>query len=239
MEYVKMKIYVPSYHRSDVIKTYHLLEECTYVVRKSEEQKYLDAGIAQKDLWAVEDELIDGGALVVYYIIEHAEEDVICICDDDFDDFKYMIDKQWNIGRDKETITAEIERQCQLIYDLDIGLGFLTPTAIPYNYDREFGFKGVPGAVKFINRKKFKAKYDEAVVENFDIDMELQELIHNRICLTPKYFYDKSLMDVNAGGNSERVRQDQIDSVMNMKAKWGQYFDYNWQKNKPNVRVKR
>ena len=232
-------IYVPSYHRSNAIKTYHLLEKCVYVVRKSEEKAYLNAGIKKEDLWAVDDELINGGDVVVWYIIEHAKEDAIVICDDDFDDFRYMLDFTYDCGKDKETITAELERILQLVVDLDIGLGFLSPTCIPYNYDREIAFKGIPGAVKFINRKVFKAKYDEKVAENFDMDMVLQELMYNRICIMPKYFYDKSKMDVNAGGNSERVRQQQIDSVMNMKAKWGKYFDYNWKSNKPNIKVER
>lgn len=239
MEYVEMRIYVPSYHRSHAIKTYHLLEECTYVVRKSEEQAYLEAGIAPEDLWAVEDELIDGGALTLYYIIEHANEEVFCVCDDDFDDFKYLLDKVEDIGKDKETITAEIERMCQLIYDLNIGFGFLPPTCIPYNYDREFGFKGICGAVKFFNKNAFCAKYDPLVVENVDVDMTLQELLKNRIVLAPKYFHDKSKMDVNAGGNSERRRQDQIDSVINMKNKWGSYFSYDFKKNKPHINVVR
>ena len=234
-----MKIYVPSYHRSDRIKTYHLLEECTYVVRKSEEQAYLKAGIKKKDLWAVDDELIDGGDVVVWYIIEHCPEDVICICDDDFDDFRYLLDKAVDIGKDKEVITSEIERICQLLYDLNIGFGYLGPTCIPYNYDKEFGFKGIAGAVKFVNKKVFSAKYDKTVAENFDIDITLQELMNNRIVLVPKYFYDKSKMDVNAGGNSERRRQDQIDSILNMKQKWGKYFDYDFKKNKPHINVTR
>lgn len=239
MEDVKMKIYVPSYHRSNKIKTYHLLEECTYVVRKSEEKAYLDAGIRKEDLWAVDDELINGGDVVVWYIIENAKEEVICICDDDFDDFRYLLDKTTDIGQDKEVITSEIERICQILYDLNIGFGFLGPTCIPYNYDREFAFKGVPGAVKFVNRNVFSAKYDETVAENFDIDIVLQELLKNRVTLFPKYFYDKSKMDVNAGGNSERRRQDQIDSVLNMKQKWGTCFDYDFKMNKPHIHVTR
>ena len=235
-EYVDAAIYVPSYKRSNSIKTYNLLEKCTYVVRKSEEESYCKAGIPKEDIWAVEDELIDGGDIVVWYIIENAKEDVICICDDDFDDFRYMINYAYDIDGDKNTITSEIERILQLIYDLGIGLGTL---CLPYNYDREFAFKGIPGAVKFVNRNVFKAKYDKEVSENFDIDMVLQELMHNRIVLVPKYFYDKSKMDVNAGGNSERKRQDQIDSVYNMKKKWGSYFDYDFKKNKPHIRVVR
>lgn len=236
---VKSMIYVPSYHRSNAIKTYHLFEKCIYVVRKSEEKAYLDAGIKKEDLWAIDDELINAGDIVVWYIIEHAPEDVFCICDDDLDDFKYLLDYSWDVGKDKELITSEVERIMQLIYDLDIGLGFLGPTCIPYNYDREFAFKGIPGAVKFVNKKVFKAKYDKDVSENFDIDMILQELMKNRVCLMPKYFYDKSKMDVNAGGNSERRRKDQEDSVTNMKIKWGKYFDYDFKKNKPIIKVNR
>lgn len=239
MNETKAMIYVPSYHRSNAIKTYHLLEKCIYVVRKSEEQAYLKAGIKKEDLWAVDDELINGGDVVVWYIIEHAKEDAIIICDDDFDDFRYLLDFTYDVEKDKATITAELERILQLVVDLDIGLGFLAPTCIPYNYTQEFAFKGIAGAVKFVNRKVFKAKYDKSVAENFDIDMTLQELVHNRIVLMPKYFYDKSKMDVNAGGNSERVRQQQVDSAMNMKAKWGKYFDYDWKHNKPNIKVVR
>ena len=35
------KIYVPSYKRSDKILTGSILPECTYVVRKSEEELYV------------------------------------------------------------------------------------------------------------------------------------------------------------------------------------------------------
>ena len=38
-------IYVPSYKRYDCIKTDKVLNDCTYVVRESEEQLYRDAGI--------------------------------------------------------------------------------------------------------------------------------------------------------------------------------------------------
>ena len=38
-------IYVPSYKRYDCIKTDKVLNDCTYVVRESEEQLYRDAGV--------------------------------------------------------------------------------------------------------------------------------------------------------------------------------------------------
>ena len=238
-EVVSARIYVPSYHRYDSIKTYHLLEDCTYVVRKSEEQNYLDAGIPADKLWAVEDDKIDAVDKVYWYIIDHAEEDMICICDDDCDDFQYMLDFNYDCQIDKAVITAELERQMQLLYDLDIGFGFLQPNAIPYNYISEFCFKAISGAVKFFNRKKFSAKYDPAVRQNFDLDMILQELLRNRVVLSPRYFYDKGIIDKNAGGGSGKLRKEQLDSISNMKVKWGKYFKFDESKNKPSIQVKR
>ena len=232
-------IYVPSYKRSNRILTYHLFEKCKYLVRKSEEKAYLAAGISPDDLWAVEDEYIDSGSKAYMYVVHNAPEDIIVVADDDIEDFRYMLKEVVSIERDVEIITSEIERIGQIVYDLGIGLAFIPPNAIPYEYDREFSFKGIPGAVKWFNRNVYKAKYDDTVSENFDIDIILQELLLNRICLMPKYFYDKGKIDVNAGGNSERKRKDQLASITNMKAKWGKYFDFNEAKNKPIINVTR
>ena len=46
------------------------------------------------------------------------------------------------------------------------------------------------------------------------------------------FFYGK-------GGNSSKTRQAQIDCVQEMKLRWGKYFDYNFNNNKPRINVKR
>lgn len=232
-------IYVPSYKRANRILSYHLFEKCTYMVRKSQADDYLAAGIAPEDLWAVDDQYIDCGSKAYMYIVENAQDDIIVVCDDDVKDFVYLLDSATSLNGNAERITAEIERLARIVYDLGIGHAFLPPTAIPYNYTQEFAFKGIPGAVKFYNRGVFKAKLDRNVSENFDIDLILQELLTNRICLQAKYFVPIADMDTNAGGNSDRVRQDQIDSITNMKAKWGKYFQYDFRKNKPTINVAR
>ena len=239
MEEATFAIYVPSYKRANRILTYRLFEKCKYLVRESEKAAYIEAGIAEDDVWAVDDELINSGSKAYQYIMDNAPEDVFEIADDDIEDMKYMLSECRDIGKNVEIITSEMERIAQLMLDLDIGFGFVGVNAIPYNYDREFCWKQIPGAIKWFNRKKFVARRDERVTENFDIDLVLQELAVNRICLSPKYFYDKGVIDKNAGGNSERKRADQIASINNMKAKWGKYFDYNFAKNKPIINVKR
>lgn len=237
MEGCTLGIYVPSYRRSNKILTYHLLEYCTYMVRKSEEQAYREAGV--ENIWAVDDELINRGDKAYFYIAEHAPEDIIVVADDDIEDFQYLLVQSEQLGCDKETITSEIERIGQILFDLNLGLAFIPPNCIPCNYSQEFAFKGIPGAVKWFNRNVFKAKLDEKVSHNFDIDMVLQELLVNRICLMPKYFYDKGFVDVNEGGNSNRLRAEQLASITTMQAKWGKYFGYVDNKNKPRINVKR
>lgn len=239
----ELGIYVPSYKRSGRIMTYNVFEHCTYVVRESEKESYLNAGIKAEDIWAVEDELIDNGSKVYYYIIEHAPEDIIMIVDDDICGMKYLLTEVTNIDGDdaQQTIMAEVERIAQIIDDLDIGMAFTGPNAIPYNYDREFAFKGVCGSIKWINRKVFKAKYDKNVLDNYDLDMVMQELLRNRIVLQPKYLYANGVsVGTVAGGDSVgKTSKFQNDSIVNMKAKWGKYFEYDTEKNKPKINVKR
>lgn len=240
-EVVSIGIYVPSYKRANRILTYHLFKQgdCKYMVRQSEKQAYLDAGIREKDLWAVEDEYINNGVKAYFYIVQNAPEDIVVVVDDDIEDFQYMLRDVEKLNGDQETIVSEIARIGQIIYDLRVGLAYIGPNAIPYCYDREFAFKGIPGAVKWFNKKVFKGVVDWKVAHNFDIDIIMQELLKNRITLMPKYFYDKGKMDVNAGGNADRLRKDQLASLQNMKAKWGKYFAYDSKKNKPIINVKR
>ena len=84
-------IYVRSYNRWDTITTGKIVEYCTYVVRKSQADKYKEAGV--ENVWGIEDELINSGEKVLNYLIENAPEDVICVLDDDLYYFRYRLDE--------------------------------------------------------------------------------------------------------------------------------------------------
>lgn len=237
MENKKLGIYVRSYHRADNILTNNLLEDCTYVVRKSEEQDYFNAGI--KKIWAVDDELINSDIKSFQYIVENAKEDVFCILDDDIEDFMYRLDTNTPIEKNKEIITSEIERIAQMLIDLNLGLATTDATGVPYGYDGEFAFKGTTGAIKWINKSVYKAKIDEKVKYNYDLDIILQELLFNRIILKPRYLIANAQIDKNAGGDSSKIRKNMLESINNMKQKWGKYFEYDLRKNVPKMNVKR
>jgi hypothetical protein len=171
--------------------------------------------------------------------VDHAPEDVVFIADDDIEDIMYRLDDTTRLNKDKETIMAEIERIAQMMVDLNVGYACIDATGIPYGYDGEFAFKGTSGSLKWVYKPVLKARPDEQCKYNYDLDLVLQELLHNRIILKPRYIIGKDFQDTNAGGDSSKLRQDQIDSIENMKRKWGKYFKYNYKNNKPQINVPR
>lgn len=230
-------IYVQSYHRYDKILTQDLLERCTYVVRASEADLYRKAGV--ENVLAAPDEEVSNAIRTYWWIVDHAPEDIVFVADDDIEDVMYRLDDITQLNKDKDTIMAEIERISQLMVDLNVGYACIDATGIPYGYNAAFAFKGTSGSLKWVYKKVLKARPDENCKYNYDLDLVLQELLYNRIILKPRYIICKDYQDVNAGGDSSKLRQDQIDSIENMKRKWGKYFKYNYKRNTPCINVQR
>lgn len=233
---MEFNVYVPSYQRyDDKVRMYDHLQYCTYVVRKSEEYFYRNAGIDR--LWVVDDKKIDNIHKVHQYILDHAPEEVFAIVDDDG---KF----EWRNIETKEMTCEEASTQleiiAQLMVDLDIGFGCTDAIPAPYYYDQEFKFKGMCGGCKWFNMRKFKAKVDSECYYNFDLDLELQELLTNRVILKPIFFIDIGGQDTNKGGsNTDKNKEKRISGMNHTKNKWGRYFDYNLKNNKAKIKVER
>lgn len=233
-------IYCMSYRRPDAIMTKKLFEYCTYVVREEEADAYRNAGV--DDLMVIPTGEVFSFMSTLYWIIQNAPEDVIFIADDDIEKFVYRMDNTMYMELekgvpDKETITAEVERIGQLIYDLNIGMAFDSSVMAPYAYTQEFCVKGMPGHIRWINRKALKATYSRDDEAASDIDMVMQELLHNRIILQPRYMCVKAFMDVNAG--AERERKAHLELVEQLKLKWGKYYGYDFKRNIGKIQVMR
>ena len=233
-------IYVMSYRRPERILSKHLFEYCTYVVREEEADAYRKNGI--DDMIVIPDGAVRSFMSTLYWIIENTPEDVLFISDDDIEKFVYRMDdtKYLEISdgiADKETVTSEVERIGQLIYDLNIGFAFDQPTMAPYGYDQEFRFVGMPGHIRWINKKALKARYDPKDPAASDVDMMMQELLHNRIILQPRYLCVKAGLDLNEGAS--RTREGHMILVEAMKNKWGKYYGYNYKRNIAQIAVKR
>lgn len=229
-------IYVPSYHRWETTNVYKNLEYCTYVVRKSEERFYKALGV---NVLAVDDDLINSFAKVQNYIIEHAPEDVVCVLDDDIENFYYRLEKNERISN-PVTVTMELERLGQLCYDLDIGLLGCPIRNIPWGYTAEFHFSGMIGPIRFYNRKKItKSRYIQMSFFG-DTDFVLQELLNNRIILRPDYLVTDAQLETNKGGmNQRRNKAIQLQNYDKLKEKWGKYLNFNPKKNVTMILVER
>lgn len=200
-------IYCMSYKRPNAIMTKDLLEYCTYVVRQEEAEAYRKSGV--EDLLEIPTGQVATFMQTLYWIIENTPETVIFIADDDIERFVYRMDDTTNIENkdgtpDKERATAEIERVAQVMFDLHIGYAFDQPSMAPYAYDAEFKFVGMPGHIRWINKEALKATYDREDPAASDVDMMMQELLHNRIILQPKYMCAKAFMDTNDGASRTR-----------------------------------
>ena len=229
-------IYVASTRRADKTIVHKLLEYCTFVVRKSEEEDYRKAGITS--IWAIEDSEINSFSKVHNYIIEHAPEDIVCVLDDDMAHFRYSLDHNVPIN-DIEVTTREIERLAQIQWDLGVGLLGTRITASPKNYNAEYHFSGMIGPIRIYNRKVLKARYEHIRFFS-DTDFVLQELLYNRIILRPDYFASDAKLETNKGGmNIRRNRKIQLELADYMSEKWGKYFSYRKENNTSKILVKR
>ena len=233
---ISYQVYVPSYQRyDDTLRMIDHIEDCIYVVRESEAELYKQYGIEK--IWSIQDDLIDNIHKVHDYIIKNSPEDFIVIVDDDG---KFIYRTDTNRDMTPEEASAELERIAQMMVDLRIGLGLTDAIPASYYYDAEFKFKGMSGGCKWIYKKYFTAKVDPKAMYNFDLDLELQQLMDNRVVLKPNYFIDIGGMDTNKGGsNTDKTKEKRMAGIEYMKLKWGQYFDYNYNSNKAKINVKR
>lgn len=227
-----MRIFVPSYKRYDKILTYKVLGgNCTYVVMESEKDLYIQNGIADNNILAVEDSKIDSFPKVRQYIIDYAKqngEDVICQMDDDIERFAFYYGNIHKPIDDVDIVLQEIERLGQILYDLKLGMCAFNMGANVMKYNSFIHMKGIIGQICIYNIGCLKAKYDTNLRFKCDIDFELQELRNNRIIICPMYIGAVAKYDKNNGGNS--VSKSKTSMQVNkdyLTSKWGKYIQFN------------
>ena len=237
-DYKTIGVYVPSYKRSDRILTWHVLNDCTYVVRESEEEAYRAAGITK--ILTAPDEEINSLAKVRQWIIDNTPEDIVIQCDDDISKMIYKGKNNKVEIEDKDIIDMEFERVAQILSDLRLGFASCTMTGDVRKFNAEFLFKGITGGICWFNKECLKSRFDNMTYIKEDTDFVLQELLSNRIIIIPDYFGMQNQYDKNAGGNNVGKTSRALNqTVAYMKQKWGKYYDHNFKTNQSRINVKR
>ena len=104
----------------------------------------------------------------------------------------------------------------------------------------EINFNGITGSVRYYNKEKLKARYNNDLKFFQDIDFVLQELITNRILFRPNYFIGKAQVETNkGGGTSNKSMKMKADCYKLLKKKWGKYIDFNSKRNITKIVVPR
>ncbi len=231
-------VYVPSYKRSNDIKTYHVLNHCTYVVRESEEQAYRDAGVER--LLVAPDEEINSLPKVRQWIIDNTPEDIVVQIDDDITGFSYVNKNNLVRIEDMDLVDAEFERVAQILSDLRLGFASIRMQENVIKYNEEFRFQSTIGLICWFNKSGSRSRYDENIRFKADIDFQLQELLYNRIIIVPEYFRARAIYDKNEGGNSVDKNTKTLNATVDyMKSKWGRYYEHNFKTNQSKAKVRR
>lgn len=231
-------IYVPSYKRYDCIKTDKVLNDCTYVVRESEEQLYWDAGV--RKILAAPDQEIDSLPKIRQWIIDHTPEDIIVQIDDDIERFSYVNKVNMEEIPDPDIIDAELVRIGQILSDLNLGFASIRMQESVIKYNEEFRFSSTIGLVCWFNKASLKSRYDENVRFKADTDFQLSELLNNRIIIVPEYLRAKAQYDKNSGGNNTNKNSSTMNETIEyLKNKWGKYYEHNFKTNQSKVKVRR
>lgn len=232
-----IRVFIPSYkrHESCITQRLFLEDDYTFVVRESERKKYEPLG----NIVSFPDKEIDSLPKVRQKIIDECDTDYCLQVDDDIEYFAYKNkNNYWKL--DREQLYDEILRNFQILEDLELGMWSLTPLMDVRKYHAEYLFKGVAGGVVGFNKKYFIGKYDPELFTRVDMDVELQELLVNRIIIIPDYLGMKQLRDTNKGGNNVKKNTRRLYEVNEyMKLKWGKYYSYNPKNNVSSIKVKR
>lgn len=174
-------IYVPSYKRSDCIKTDKVLNDCTYVVRESEEELYRAAGV--RKILTAPDQEINSLPKVRQWIIDNTPEDIVIQVDDDIERFSYVNKINMEEIADPDVVDGELLRIAQILSDLNLGFASIRMQESVVKYNEEFRFFSTIGLVCWFNKAGLKSRYDENVKFKADTDFQLSELLTNRSLL--------------------------------------------------------
>lgn len=231
-------IYVPSYKRSDCIKTDKVLNDCTYVVRESEKELYRAAGV--RKILTAPDQEINSLPKVRQWIIDNTPEDIVIQVDDDIERFSYVNKINMEEIADPDVVDGELLRIAQILSDLNLGFASIRMQESVVKYNEEFRFFSTIGLVCWFNKAGLKSRYDENVKFKADTDFQLSELLTNRIIIVPEYLRAKAKYDKNSGGNNvHKNSRSMQDTIEYLKTKWGKYYEHNYRTNQSKVKVRR
>ena len=182
-----MKVFSPSFKRSNGVKTHKILSDVIYVVGESEKQEYEDHGY---NVQSIPDEINGNIARVRNYIKDNFIKDKGVMIDDDIEDVR-----RWNYKDDKfvaESINLQefIEKSFVLCEEWDCRLFGVNIVGDKGSY-REYSPFSLNSwiSVSFMGFLNNECSFDERIPLKEDLDMSVQVLNKYRRLLRFNYVH--------------------------------------------------
>tara|TARA_R110002020_G_scaffold24464_1_gene80592 strand:+ start:1055 stop:1798 length:744 start_codon:yes stop_codon:yes gene_type:complete len=216
-----VKIFAPSYKRSEGVKTHLLLPDIVYCVHQFEAEKYIQKGYNVKVL---PDNTKGNIARVRNYILDHFIKDVGLIIDDDIEGIKYW-SKENGLPKTKsiENITEFIEEGFNLCRQFDCRLWGINIIGDKGSY-REYSPFSLTNTISgsfmgFINNS---LRFDERLPLKEDYDYSIQNCNEYRKLLRLNYAYMIKKDHGNLGGCADyRTIEREREQLKLLQNKWG------------------
>ena len=216
-----MKIFAPSYKRSEGVKTHNVLPDIVYCVHEFEAEKYIEKGY---NVQVLPDNTRGNIARVRNYILDHFIQDVGLIIGDDIEGIKYWSkDNGLPKAKSVENVTEFIEEGFALCEQFGCKLWGINIIGDKGSY-REYSPFSLTNTISgsfmgFINNS---LRFDERLPLKEDYDYSIQNCNEYRKLLRLNYAYMIKKDHGNKGGCADyRTIEREREQLKLLQNKWG------------------
>ena len=216
-----MKIFSPSYKRSEGVKTHLLIPDVIYCVAENEKADYLKHGY---NVETMPSKVQGNIARVRNYMVEHFVKDKGIIIDDDIEGFKRW-SKKYNkiVTIDIEDIDEFIEQGFNLCEEFGAKLWGLNILGDKGSYREYSPFSLTnPISASFMGFLKTDLRFDERIPLKEDYDYSIQHINKYRKLLRINYVHMIKKDHGNKGGCADyRTVSREKEQLKILQNKWG------------------
>lgn len=230
------KVVIISRGRANTCNTQNILPDWVpFLVPESQKAEY-EAAMPNRKIETLPDDAIGLGK-VRNWCVDNYKQDIVIMCDDDLHRIYDLTGDDSRLITDRDEAMAVVLSLAGLAKDMGVHwFGFRNLDIRKYSNFEPFALNESPSGIVGVMGKKYRFRDDKFKV---DIDMTLQNLLEDRICLVDRRFSVSNKMMGGKGGNSStRTSAEFQRSVQALKERWGNFLSTRWSKSDISINIK-
>lgn len=230
-----VKVVIISRGRAKTCNTQNILPNCVpFLVPESQRSEY-ENSVPDRKIEVLPDDVVGLGKVRNWCLDNYSETTVIMVDDDLYRIYDLTGDDSRQVC-DKDEALAIILSLSGVAKDMGVHwFGFRNLDIRKYSNFDPFALNESPSGIVGVIGRKYRFRDDKYKV---DIDMTLQNLLSDRICLVDRRYSVLNKMMGGVGGNtSTRTEAELKRSVQSLKDRWGEYLSISWTKSDISIRL--